>query len=347
MLGVYILILFAGLGVVAWLFLTEGQQKNSAGEKGDASDLLSRLGMSGLEKTPPAAAADENNTALGLSLSDTETEELHKQAIAEIEQEESVAVIRDPELLEKCDKLEALITEKNQELEKKDKALAAELSAKKEFNKIKDILEKELKETRDRAHKTQLEVKAAQAESEGCKKRIEQLEEKIKNKDDTIKQKEKEAGELAKKLLATAQKPAQQATPKPAEMPPAEPAQQPPEPPASTVQPKPPQQPEHEPTAQSEQKEGAGQIPEQKPPQQGQGKEHEKQPDPQASQATTAPQESAPQQLSGEPSAKEPNAKVPQKPTPQEPSKQDQKPPQATSKFAQGQVIRQPPKVKV
>ena len=59
------------------------------------------------------------------------------------------------------------------------KKLKNELNNRKEFNKIKDILEKDLREAKDRARNVQLELNAAKTEAEESKKRIDQLEDKV------------------------------------------------------------------------------------------------------------------------------------------------------------------------
>ncbi|VAX34846.1 hypothetical protein MNBD_UNCLBAC01-1088 [hydrothermal vent metagenome] len=55
------------------------------------------------------------------------------------------------ELKEKCGRLEGLLGEKTTELEKVQKDFENELKNRNDFNKIKDVLEKELKEVKDKA----------------------------------------------------------------------------------------------------------------------------------------------------------------------------------------------------
>lgn len=85
------------------------------------------------------------------------------------------------ELNNKQNKLEQLIKEKNEQLEKTQKALDSEINNRKEFNKVKDLLEKELKDTRDKSKVLQKEVGELQQENQNYKQQITQLEEK--NKD--------------------------------------------------------------------------------------------------------------------------------------------------------------------
>lgn len=84
------------------------------------------------------------------------------------------------ELQDKLSKLEELFVEKSSTLEKSEKSLTNELKNQKEFNKIKDFLEKELKEAKEKAKGLQGEIAAAQTESSTHLKRITILEEKVK-----------------------------------------------------------------------------------------------------------------------------------------------------------------------
>lgn len=84
------------------------------------------------------------------------------------------------ELQDKYTKLEVLLSEKNVALEKAEKSLNIELKNQKEFNKIKDILEKEIKDTKDKGKGLQADAAHAQTEAKTYQSRITQLEEKIK-----------------------------------------------------------------------------------------------------------------------------------------------------------------------
>lgn len=88
--------------------------------------------------------------------------------------------LKNKDITGKLEKIDSLLREKSEELEKTRKDLAAELRNRKEFNKIKDILEKELKDLKDRNRISQNEVTASQTETQSNLKRITQLEEKIK-----------------------------------------------------------------------------------------------------------------------------------------------------------------------
>jgi len=104
------------------------------------------------------------------------------------------------ELKEKCTNLDKLFNENSGALEKAQSALDNELRNRKEFNKVKDILEKELKDIKDRARNTQVELTSTQAESESSKKRIDQLEQKATKLEKEILEKENENEKLTKRL---------------------------------------------------------------------------------------------------------------------------------------------------
>ncbi len=86
----------------------------------------------------------------------------------------------------KYQRLDRLFNEKSAALEKSEESLQNELNNRKEFNKVKDILEKELKDHKDKASNIQVELTVARAETEGYKKRISQLEEKITKLEKTV-----------------------------------------------------------------------------------------------------------------------------------------------------------------
>ncbi len=111
------------------------------------------------------------------------------------------------ELKTKYEKINMLLTEKNIELDKTKIALENELKNRKEFNKVKDLLEKEIKDTKDRARDVQNELGNTQSESDSFKKRIHQLEEKVTNLEQEIVQKEEMLEQVAQKKAALNQNP--------------------------------------------------------------------------------------------------------------------------------------------
>lgn len=83
------------------------------------------------------------------------------------------------QLEEKSNKLNTLLGEKNQELENMGQQLDTELKNRKEFNKVKDILEKELKDSKERNRSLEIELTSARTEADSYLKRAAQLEEKL------------------------------------------------------------------------------------------------------------------------------------------------------------------------
>ena len=84
------------------------------------------------------------------------------------------------ELTAKYAKIETLFAEKSLALEKSEKTLTNELKNQKEFNKVKDILEKEIKDSKDKINSLQADVSGAETETQTQLKRVQQLEEKVK-----------------------------------------------------------------------------------------------------------------------------------------------------------------------
>ncbi len=132
------------------------------------------------------------------------------------------------ELKEKHTRLDSLFQEKSLELEKTKTNLENELKNRKEFNKIKDLLEKEIKEAKDKTKDVHAELNTEKSDKENSQKRINQLEEKITIFEKTIEEKNKEI-----KLL---QKPVQAQPPIPETAPPPEPQKTEEQPPAKEVE---------------------------------------------------------------------------------------------------------------
>lgn len=104
------------------------------------------------------------------------------------------------ELKEKYDKLDALFSEKSTEFEKSKKSLSHELENRREFNKVKDILEKELKESKDKARNIQGELNNAQVEIVSFKGRNVQLEDKTTKLEKDLLEKEDKISDLVKRM---------------------------------------------------------------------------------------------------------------------------------------------------
>ena len=126
------------------------------------------------------------------------------------------------ELKDKYAKMEVLFKEKSAELEQAKLSLYNELKTRKEFNKVKDLLEKEIKDSKDKVRSIQIERDGAQTEGENLRKRITLLEDKITKLQKDLLEKEDKINELVKRLQTFAS-PATASTPPVAEPPKAEP----------------------------------------------------------------------------------------------------------------------------
>lgn len=217
-------IIGAGLAVALYLFFKEmgqGDSQNAepisppdAGSTTEPPSILHRLGITetaakdmGLtiptkSKETPVPLSPLRLEKETIPPESKDTVDLNKMAVAELSH---------LELQAKYDKAEATIKEKetllqrkDEELQKNEKALMQELKEKKEFNKTKDLLEKEIKELKDKNHKSLLELTASKAETESYRNRITQLEDKLNAREKDLKTKEKDIEELAKRLQAFA-----------------------------------------------------------------------------------------------------------------------------------------------
>jgi hypothetical protein len=104
------------------------------------------------------------------------------------------------EIKEQNKNLAKLFKEKSSTLEKAEESLENELRNRKEFNKLKDILEKELKESKDTSRELQMELSGIKAESESYQRRVGLLEEKVTGLEKQIIQKDDEVANLIKRL---------------------------------------------------------------------------------------------------------------------------------------------------
>jgi len=104
------------------------------------------------------------------------------------------------ELKERYERLDILFTKKSSELDETTKTLENEQKNRKEFNTLKDLLEKELKNAKDKFKITQEELGNTINENEGYKKRIAGLEENISKFENELLEKNGKIDELVKRL---------------------------------------------------------------------------------------------------------------------------------------------------
>lgn len=103
------------------------------------------------------------------------------------------------ELQQKHSRIEKILKERTDELERSQHDLQNETSNRKEFNKVKDLLEKELADTREKTRQTNNALRAAQAESGVLQKRIQQMEDKISQLEKGLLAKEQEIEDILRK----------------------------------------------------------------------------------------------------------------------------------------------------
>ncbi len=149
-----------GLGIIAFLLIREKR----------TADRSLRLSIP--EAVAPAINSSVIETKENLTSENISEEEKHA-----IEKEVHISFELE-ELKEKYARLERMLNEKNTELEQTKQFLDSELTAKKEFNKFKDILEKEIKENKDKGVALKSQLNIVKTENENANRRIEQFEEK-------------------------------------------------------------------------------------------------------------------------------------------------------------------------
>ncbi|MCB9757432.1 MAG: hypothetical protein H6753_03295 [Candidatus Omnitrophica bacterium] len=190
-----ILILVIGTGAIAWIMLAEKKKESPPPPKTKETapqlspkDLLERLGLENpkpesdkiilpeLFKKPVSPAENQANQLATTA----KTNPLPTITESELSLKYDELLSEKTQLKAEYTKLEALFIEKSMLLEKSEKTLNNELKNQKEFNKVKDILEKEIRDYKDKVTALQGEITIAQTETQTQSKRVIQLEEKIK-----------------------------------------------------------------------------------------------------------------------------------------------------------------------
>lgn len=191
-----ILILVIGAGAIAWIMFAEKKKESPQPEKTKETapqlspkELLGRLGLESPKSTTdklilpelfkkPASSSENKTTHISATSKtnppSTETTE------SELSLKYDELLSEKNQLKAEHTKLETLFIEKSMLLEKSEKTLNNELKNQKEFNKVKDILEKEIRDYKDKVTVLQNEITSAQTEIQTQSKRVSQLEEKIK-----------------------------------------------------------------------------------------------------------------------------------------------------------------------
>ncbi len=107
------------------------------------SRSYARLNLDIFSRTTPKPIIPKE----GSNLHDTHAEDINASSL-----DHDQWIQQESDLLEKCDRLEALLNEKERELEKTQKALANELELRNGFTKMKDLLENEIAALKAKNH---------------------------------------------------------------------------------------------------------------------------------------------------------------------------------------------------
>lgn len=202
----YIAAMILGAGLVGWLYFRENRREH---QKKSISSLTERLGL----ETEPSATPSKTlftRTTPGVmrsSLEPSANASKQDETVSALPQQLPPEPLADQEFPSRYKRLEAILKEKSEELEKKEKALARESEIKKEFDKFKDILEGELKNLKDKNHQLQSELTALRIQNDSHQKYIFELEEKIKAKDRDIQEKIQQPTGIPAKPETPAQNP--------------------------------------------------------------------------------------------------------------------------------------------
>jgi chromosome segregation ATPase len=194
-----ITIIVIGFGLIIWLLWNEKRrsqphtrikQQEAKSEEVSASGLLKRAGLSQL---PGTGTAGLRLDQLGDPSSSVPKDSAVLQAESELALKLDDLKIQHEDLKKKYQKLDQLLQDRMAVYDKAEKSLANELKNRKEFNKIKDLLEKELRDKKDECRQFQIEMKNAQTEAQSHLKRIDQLEESLKKAANELKEQQEAA----------------------------------------------------------------------------------------------------------------------------------------------------------
>ena len=116
-------------------------------------------------------------------------------------EEEVITTTELAELKQRYEKLNVMFQEKSTEFDKIQQLYNYEVGHRKDFNKVKDILEKELKEVKDRAKNIQAELNKSKNENENYQKRIAQLDDKIIKLGKAVLAKEQESSKTSQEKI--------------------------------------------------------------------------------------------------------------------------------------------------
>lgn len=180
---ILILMLLIGALAIAWILFAEKRKesppepKPATGPKISPKELIDRLGLENPPTSGNQPLIQEQKTPGPPQINSIANP---PQIESELSLKYDELLMENTELKAKYAKIESLFAEKSSSLEKSEKALANEIKNQKEFNKVKDILEKEIKDSKDKISSLQSDLRSAQTDTQTQLKRVSQLEEKVK-----------------------------------------------------------------------------------------------------------------------------------------------------------------------
>ena len=189
-------------------------------ELGDGSDAtpLSRL-KEHFQKQPEDIPADDPETGTASIKTVPADEPVEEKPLPEPQVEEKkdegtpMPSSELSELQGKYEKLDALFKEKSTELQKTQESLENEVQNRKEFSTVKDLLEKELKDSKDRTRDIKVEGENTKSEIERHQKRAALLEEKMALLEKDLVEKDDKINDLVKCLQTEEPPESQEAAP--------------------------------------------------------------------------------------------------------------------------------------
>ena len=199
-----------GIGVAAFIVISHGKKKKQEAAKVQEAgvvtpeSVLQRVGLipqsSEKESSKIPATAIETTPQPPGEIKNSETSSLSAKEEKSLEREiELSSQLND--LKEKYALLDKLSKEKQKEFEDIESDLKNEIRNRKEFNKVKDLLEKELKDVKDKCHEFKNETSLARTKAETQERRIKQLEERLSGKEKEILEKEEEIKQILKEAV--------------------------------------------------------------------------------------------------------------------------------------------------
>lgn len=148
-----------------------------------------------LNKTPTGTASLTTN-----SIEENPSSEPPIEETVTVDEQESKLPSQLSELQEKYDRLDTLFKEKSNELQSTKESLNNEIKNRSEFNKVKDLLEKELKDSKDKARNIESDGQNIRDEINKHEQRAVELEEKVAQFEKNLVEKESEINDLVKRL---------------------------------------------------------------------------------------------------------------------------------------------------